>query len=288
MLRVLPCLAIVLGVLSAARGADPDSARPNVIFFLADDLGFGDIGSYGQQHIKTPNIDRLAAEGMRLTVHYAGNAVCATSRCVLMTGKHPGHAFIRTNQQYRKGQEGQYPIPDETVTMLELFQDQGYRTGAFGKWGLGAPDTCGEPLRQGVDRFFGYNCQAVAHNYYPTYLWDDGHKLPLKNPAFSAHQKFPEGADPNDPASYDRYSGTEYAPDLIGEQALKFVRDNKEQAVLPVLPHHGAAPRSPGAGGLSGVVRGRFPRIALSRGPRLPPQPDAPRRLRRDGLPDGP
>ena len=232
--RWLIGLALAAGLLAPAGAADP--RRPNIVFVLADDLGYGDLGCYGQTKIRTPNLDRLAAEGVRLTTHYSGNAVCAPSRCVLMTGYHPGHAFIRTNQQYRKGEEGQYPIPTDTVTLPKLLKTLGYTTGAFGKWGLGAPGTSGEPLRQGIDRFFGYNCQAVAHNFYPTHLWDNDKRVALDNPAFSAHQKLPEGADPKDPASYAPYRGKQYAPDRIGEQALRFVRDNKDRPFFLYYP----------------------------------------------------
>ena len=210
--------------------------RPNIVFILADDLGYGDVGCFGQTKIRTPNIDRLAATGMKLTQHYSGNAVCAPSRCVLMTGFHPGHAFIRDNRQYKPGQEGQYPIPAETVTLPKLLKKQGYITGAFGKWGLGAPNTTGEPLNQGIDRFFGYNCQAVAHNFYPTQLWSDRETVKLNNPAFGAHQKLPEGADPKDSASYTRYRGNEFAPDRITEQAVKFITANKDKPFFLYYP----------------------------------------------------
>ena len=214
----------------------PPTDRPNIVFILCDDLGYADVGAFGQQKIRTPHVDRLAAEGLRLTTHYAGNAVCAPSRCVLMTGLHPGHAFIRDNRQFRKDSEGQWPIPDETVTLPELLQQRGYVTGAFGKWGLGAPDSTGEPLKQGIDRFFGYNCQAVAHNFYPTSLWDNATRRPLDNPPFAAHQKLPPDADPNDPASYARYSGKDYAPDLITAQALQFIDDHQDRPFFLFYP----------------------------------------------------
>jgi len=197
---------------------------PNIIFILADDLGYGDIGAFGQKKIRTPNLDRMAEEGMKFTQHYAGNAVCAPSRCVLLTGKHPGHAWIRDNHEHKP--EGQEPIPADTVTLAKLLKTQGYATAAMGKWCLGFPGSTGVPLKQGFDRFFGYNCQAVAHNYYPTSLWDNETRITLNNPAFSAHQRFPTNADPNDEKVYSRYVGKEYAPDLIGEQALKFIRTN--------------------------------------------------------------
>ncbi len=210
-----------------AERAPNRSPRPNIVFILADDLGFGDLSCYGQTKFETPNIDRLAGQGIKLTVHYAGSAVCAPSRCALMTGKHPGHGFIRENRQFHPPQEGQWPVPAGELKLPIILQQLGYRTGAFGKWGLGAPDSTGEPLRQGIDRFFGYNCQAVAHNYYPTSLWDNARRLPLKNPPFSAHQKLPADADPNSPESYRQFIGNEYAPDLIAEQALRFLRENR-------------------------------------------------------------
>ena len=201
--------------------------KPNIIFMLADDLGYGDLGCFGQKKIRTPNLDRLAAEGMRFTRHYAGNAVCAPSRCVLLTGKHPGHAWIRNNREVQP--EGQPPIPESEITLAELLKAQGYATGGFGKWGLGFPGSEGDPLKQGFNRFYGYNCQRHAHNSYPTYLWDNDRRVKLNNPEFSAHQKLPPEADPNDPSSYGRYVGTEYAPDLIAEQARRFVRENKDR-----------------------------------------------------------
>ena len=222
-------------------GATPTEAaeRPNVVFLFADDLGYGELGCFGQEKIKTPNIDKLAKEGLRLTHHYSGNAVCAPSRCVLMTGKHPGHAFIRNNRSTPP--EGQFPIPDETVTMVELFQKLGYVTGGFGKWGLGGPDSSGMPTKQGINRWFGYYCQGVAHNHYPTYLWSNDQRFPLDNPEFSAHQKLPADADPNDPASYKPYEGKHFAMDLITEQAVKFVHDNKEKPFFlyypTIIPH---------------------------------------------------
>jgi arylsulfatase A len=215
---------MLLAFLLPASATPGWAKQPNIIFILGDDLGYSELGCYGQQKIRTPNIDRLAAEGMRFAQHYSGNAVCAPSRCVLMTGMHPGHAFIRDNREVQP--EGQWPIPSGTVTLAALLKSKGYRTGAFGKWGLGGPGSSGDPLRQGVDRFYGYNCQRVAHNYYPTHLWDDDRRVRLKNPEFSAHQRLPQNAILSDPASYVAYAGTEYAPDLITEQALRFIREN--------------------------------------------------------------
>ncbi|MEI7728946.1 MAG: arylsulfatase [Verrucomicrobiota bacterium] len=201
------------------------AAKPNIIFILADDLGYGDIGAFGQKKIHTPNLDRLAAEGMKFTQHYSGNAVCAPSRCVLLSGKHPGHAFIRNNREVKP--EGQFPIPADLVTLPKLLKKAGYINGTFGKWGLGAPDSEGAPLKQGLDRFYGYNCQRVAHNYYPTSLWDNAQRVVLNNPAFAAHQKLPAGVDPKDANNYKPYLGKDYSPDLIAEQARQFVKANR-------------------------------------------------------------
>jgi arylsulfatase A len=235
-LTSLACLADTL----AAEGR----RSPNIIFILADDLGYGDLGSYGQQHIRTPHLDRMAAEGMRFTRHYSGSAVCAPSRCVLMTGLHPGHAVVRNNHGMaskkfvdgRPETEGQFPIPDDSITIPELLAPLGYTSGGFGKWGLGGPDSTGAPLRQGFDRWFGYNCQSVAHNFFPTYLWDNDRVIPLPNPPFSAHDTFANDEDPNDPASYRRFQGEAYSADLIAEQALQFIRDNKQQPFFLYWP----------------------------------------------------
>jgi arylsulfatase A len=227
--------------LVAAPPADaPGSRSPNVVFILADDLGYRELGCFGQKKIRTPRLDGLAAEGMRLTRHYAGNAVCAPSRCVLLTGRHPGHAFVRDNKSTPP--EGQQPIPAEEVTLAELLHDAGYVTGGFGKWGLGGPGSAGEPLRQGFDRFFGYNCQSHAHSYYPAYLWDDATRIPLKNdPPVPGHAGLPAGADPADPRSYDVFKGCDYAPDRIHAAALEFVRANRDRPFFlyypSIIPH---------------------------------------------------
>jgi arylsulfatase A-like enzyme len=232
-IAILIALCLCTPCRPMALSAD-DARPPNVVFLLADDLGYGDLGCFGQKKIRTPRLDRLAAEGMRFTQHYSGNAVCAPSRCVFMTGLHPGHAFIRNNRTVEP--EGQFPIPPETVTLPELLKKHGYATGGFGKWGLGPPGSTGDPLRQGMDRFFGYNCQGVAHNYYPTYLWSDDRRLTLDNPEFSSQQRLPKDADPRDPASYKQFSGNQYAPDLIGQQALAFVRRHKDEPFFLYFP----------------------------------------------------
>lgn len=232
MIRHLFLAGFCLALSFASAGAE--SRKPNIIFFLADDLGYGDVGCYGQKKIHTPNIDRLAKDGLKFTQHYAGSPVCAPSRCVFLTGKHSGHAFIRNNREIKP--EGQFPIPTDAVTTAELLKKAGYVTGAFGKWGLGFVGTSGDPLRQGFDRFYGYNCQRVAHNLYPTHLWDNDTRVELNNADVGENQKLPEGADANDPANYKKFVGKDYAPDLYAKQALQFIRDNKERPFFLFFP----------------------------------------------------
>jgi arylsulfatase A len=232
-------VAHFVGTLSQTQAADSQprnlNDRPNIVFILADDLGYGDLGCFGQKKIRTPHLDKLAAGGIRFTQHYSGNAVCAPSRCVLMTGKHPGHAFIRNNREAKP--EGQFPIPAETITLGKLLKNHGYVTGAFGKWGLGGPDSEGRPLKQGIDRFFGFNCQAVAHSFYPASLWDDERRYPLNAMAVPGHQKsLADGADPLDPKSYSGFTGQVYSADVIAEQALKFIRDHRSRPFFLYAP----------------------------------------------------
>lgn len=215
--------------------------KPNIIYILADDLGYAELGCYGQEKIETPNIDRLAERGLRFTQHYSGSPVCAPSRCVLMTGKHSGHAFIRGNHEWReRGEvwnyakavenpnlEGQYPIPADTVTVAKLLKKAGYRTGIVGKWGLGGPLSHGIPNRQGFDFFFGYNCQRQAHTYYPRHLWKNQMKVWLRNELYAPGTKLPKDADPYDPQSYAHFTQPDFAPDLMFQEILQFVEDNK-------------------------------------------------------------
>ncbi|MEM6766283.1 MAG: arylsulfatase [Bacteroidota bacterium] len=172
-------LSMSFTVLAVASCQSPEveqtDPRPNIIYIIADDLGYGDVGVYGQQYIATPNLDKLAAGGMRFTQHYAGSTVCAPSRAVLMTGKHTGHSVVRGNREIKP--EGQFPMADSVYTLAEMFVSQGYSTAAFGKWGLGYPASEGDPNRQGFDTFFGYNCQRHAHTYYPDYLWSNQTKV---------------------------------------------------------------------------------------------------------------
>ena len=189
--------------------------KPNIVYILADDLGYGDLSVYGQTHFQTPNLDKMASEGMLFTQHYAGTCVCAPSRCSLMSGKHTGHTFIRGNKEWKP--EGQWPIPDSTFTVAEMLKQAGYVTGAFGKWGLGFIDTEGSPNKQGFDEFYGFNCQRLAHNYFPGHLWDNEQKIILEG---NTGNKFEE-----------------YAPELIHKRALQFIEKNKDKPFFLYYPN---------------------------------------------------
>lgn len=207
--------------------------RPNVIFIMADDLGYGETGVYGQTKIKTPNIDRLAAEGVRLTQHYTGAPVCAPARCVLMTGKHLAHAEIRGNRDSGNGRmfPGQWPITAEALTMAEVFQSAGYRVGGFGKWGLGPSNTTGSPIKQGFDRFFGYNCQRNAHSYFPFFLDSNEREVRINPGLIYGHQRKDDGE-----VVADDYRLERYAPDAILDEALKFLDQTRDRPFFLYLP----------------------------------------------------
>ncbi len=191
-----------------------EQGKPNIIYILADDLGYGDLSCYGQTHFQTPNIDQLAIEGMRFTQHYSGSTVCAPSRSTLMTGQHTGHTPIRGNKEWNP--EGQWPLPAATYTLAEMLKEAGYTTGAFGKWGLGYPGSEGDPNMQGFDVFYGYNCQRIAHNYYPYHVWNNQEKVILEG-------------------NKDRGQET-YAPDDIHQHALKFLEENKDKPFFMFYP----------------------------------------------------
>ena len=194
-------------------------SKPNIIYILADDLGYGDLSCQGQTHFQTPNIDRLAKEGMTFTQHYAGSTVCSPSRSVLLTGQHTGHTPIRGNK--RDGDKGNWPMSADALTVAEILQKNGYVTGAFGKWGLGYPGSEGDPNKQGFDEFFGYNDQTLAHNYYPYFLNHNQDTVWLED-------------------NEGNGTGT-YAPVPIYQQALKFLEDNKAKPFFmyypSVIPH---------------------------------------------------
>lgn len=210
---------IVTGLSFVAFAPLQAQQKPTVVFIVADDLGYGDLSCYGQEKFQTPHIDRLALHGTRFTRTYAGTTVSAPSRASLMTGLHTGHTPIRGNKEMEP--EGQFPLPADTFTLFHLFKNAGYTTGAFGKWGLGQPGSSGDPNHQGVDEFFGYNCQLLAHNYYPSHLWHNQTKI-----------TFPE----NDHGQFGTYS-----QDLIQQKTLEFIENHSKNPfflfVPLVLPH---------------------------------------------------
>ncbi len=225
---ILVAFAVFLSIIASHKAFCADRrGLPNIILILADDLGYAELGCYGQKKIRTPNLDRLAREGMRLTQFYSSAPVCAPARCCLMTGKHAGHAIIRDNDERQPGPfgdafGGQYPLPEGCVTIPTLLGADGYRCGAFGKWGLGGVGTSGDPLEQGFDRFFGYNCQRHAHNLYPRYLLDDQKKRVLSGNTRGR-------------------SGAVYGPKVVADEMLRFIRQNKDRRFFvyyaSVLPH---------------------------------------------------
>jgi arylsulfatase A-like enzyme len=218
-MRAVSVLLLLLQLTTAFAAEE----KPNIVFIIADDLGWGELGCYGQEKIRTPNIDRLAAQGMRFTRHYSGAPVCAPSRAVLMTGLHLGHAEIRGNKQAGEG-EGQWPISDGALTIAEVLKKAGYATGAVGKWGLGPVGSSGDPNKQGFDLFFGYNCQAVAHSYYPKHLWRNNEKVIINEKPIPGHAKQPEGS-----VRMEDWMAEKYAPDLIVSEALDFIDTHAKQ-----------------------------------------------------------
>jgi arylsulfatase A-like enzyme len=203
------------GSVAASISGQQAASRPNIIVILADDLGYGDLGCYGQTRIRTPNLDRMAAQGMRFTQAYAGSTVCAPSRCAMLTGLHTGHCRVRDNIPH-----GVFLRPDD-LTVAELLKQAGYRTGAVGKWSLGNPGSHGTPNQQGFDDWFGFLNQDHAHSYYPGHLWDNEREVLLMGNRGGQRQ--------------------EYAPDLFLNRALKFIRDNRQRPFFlyyaTTLPH---------------------------------------------------
>ncbi len=217
--------------------------KPNIVYILADDLGYGELGCFGQKRIETPNIDHLAKNGIRFTQHYSGAPVCAPSRCVLLTGKHMGHAQVRGNDEWgARGDvwsyksmladstlEGQRPMADETITIGHKMQEAGYKTAMFGKWGLGAPHTNSIPTKMGFDFFVGYNCQRMAHTYFPTHLYKNETRFHLNNDTIAPNTKLDKGADPYDINSYKKYELNDYSSDVMFDELTGFVEENKDR-----------------------------------------------------------
>ncbi len=229
-----------LMLLSGPVQTDQDVRSPNIVYILADDLGWGEVGCYGQKKIRTPHMDKLSNEGMRFTQHYSGSTVCAPSRCVLLTGKHTGHSVVRNNWENggwgADQPEGQYPLPESEETIAEMLKERGYTTACIGKWGLGGPESTGHPNNQGFDHFYGYLCQRKAHNYYPAHLWRNGDKHIINEGEFySAHQKIEEPLE-SEEAYRDLYDREDYAPDLMRDEAVEFIRANANRSFFLYYP----------------------------------------------------
>jgi len=204
-------LIAIIFLLTVISANAQKKTKPNIIFIFADDLGYGDIGCYGQQKIETPNIDKLAQKGIKFTQFYSGSTVCAPSRSSFLTGLHTGHTAIRGNVSYPP--EGQTPIPDSVITFANILQQNGYATAAFGKWGLGYITTSGDPNKKGFDLFYGYNCQSLAHNYYPDHLWNNHDRI--------------------DFAAKDSV----YSADIIHQQAIQYIKNSGEKPFFIYLPY---------------------------------------------------
>ncbi|TMI64514.1 MAG: arylsulfatase [Bacteroidetes bacterium] len=205
---------VLLAFFSFSLNAQKKTTKPNIIFIFADDLGYGEVGCYGQQKIETPNIDKLAKNGMRFTQFYAGSTVCAPSRSSFLTGLHTGHTAVRGNISYEP--EGQTPLPDSVITFANMLQQNGYATAAFGKWGLGYITTSGDPNKKGFDKFYGYNCQTLAHDYYPDHLWNNHERIDL-----SINLK------------YDSV----YSADMIHHEAMNYIKQSSGKPFFLYLPY---------------------------------------------------
>ena len=240
---LLPASVLLFTACQNQQKKETEQVKPNIIYILADDLGYSDLGCYGQEKIETPNIDELAKNGIRFTQHYTSSPVCAPARCMLLTGLHSGHAQIRGNDEWgERGDvwdfeamskdpnlEGQRPMKPGTQTIGRLLQQAGYKTGIVGKWGLGGPLTESIPNKQGFDFFFGYNCQRQAHTYFPVHLWKNTEKVPLNNKMVPPKTGLPEGADPYDPESYNDYWLTDYASELMQNELIQFIKSHKNE-----------------------------------------------------------
>lgn len=253
---LLPVSLLLISACQNQQNMGKKQQKPNIIYILADDLGYGELGCYGQTKIETPNIDALATNGMRFTQHYTSSPVCAPARCMLLTGLHSGHAQIRGNDEWAErgdvwsfeamakdpNLEGQRPLKAGTQTIGTLLQQAGYTTGIVGKWGLGGPLTEGIPNNQGFDFFYGYNCQRQAHTYFPVHLWKNTEKVPLNNKMVPPHTRLAEGADPYNPESYNDFWLTDYSSELMQNEVIQFINENKDRPFFMyyanIIPHN--------------------------------------------------
>ena len=229
--------------------------NPNIIVFFFDDLGYGELGSYGQKIIQTKNIDNLSNSGLKFTNFYSGSPVCAPSRSIFLTGLHSGNTPIRGNHEYgsrgdvwdyhkmskNPNLEGQYPIGENTLIFPKLLKNSGYKTAMVGKWGLGPPNSKSIPTNMGFDYFYGYNCQRMAHNLYPPHLWENSEKKILNNKVVSPKLKLPINSDPYDELNYSIFNQNDYAPEIMHKKAMNFLNQNSQKPFFlfyaSPLPH---------------------------------------------------
>ena len=257
MLIAILTLLLLNGPVETDRNVD----GPNIVYILADDLGWGEVGCYGQEKIRTPVMDKLSREGMRFTQHYSGSAVCAPSRCVLLTGKHTGHAIVRNNWENggwgADEPEGQYPLPESEETIAEMLKERGYVTACIGKWGLGGPDTIGHPNKQGSTISYGYLCQPQRTTTIPPICGETTRSTSSMTVSSTAHQRIESPLD-SEQAYRDAYDRKDYTPDLMRDEAIEFIRSNADKPFFPLLPE----PDSPcGHPGSAGGDRGVPPRM---------------------------
>jgi len=227
-----------LSVMHAFSQSKINGKSPNIIYIYADDMGYGELGCYGQQKIKTPFLDQMAAEGMRFTQHYTSTPVCAPARCMLMTGKHGGHSYIRGNYELGgfpdSAERGQLPLKAEAFTVAELLKQKGYATAMIGKWGLGMNGTEGSPNKQGFDYYYGYLDQKQAHNFYPSHLWENEKWDTLRQPWINVHKRLDPATATE--ADFNYFKGKDYAPALMTDRALRFIDSNKDKPFFLYMP----------------------------------------------------
>lgn len=237
-LLVLLAICLMVPFLFSSAFAQ-SNRRPNIIYIYADDLGYGELGCYGQSKIQTPHLDRLAREGMRFTQHYSSAPVCAPARCMLMTGKHPGHSYIRGNYELGGFEDelegGQMPLHEGAYTIATMLKEKGYATGMIGKWGMGVVGTTGSPLQHGFDYYYGYLDQKQAHNYYPTHLWENDRRISLNNPVFNVHTRLDRKSATDE--DFKKFIGKEYAPELMTAKAMNFINTHQQQPFFLYLPY---------------------------------------------------
>ena len=219
--------------------AQKTSPKPNIIYIYADDLGYGELGSYGQTKIKTPHLDQMANEGMRFTQHYSSAPVCAPSRCMLMTGKHGGKSYIRGNYEMGGFEDstegGQMPLHEGAYTIPKMLKSVGYATALIGKWGMGVVGTTGSPLNHGFDYYYGYLDQKQAHNHYPTHLWENDRWDSLNNSFISVHK--PIDSTKATDADFEYYRGKDFAADKMTEKAVQFINKHSKEPFFLYLPY---------------------------------------------------